>query len=96
MSSLALTLSLTLWIAWLAPRVEIRERGILLAGQFFPWRIIESRRWEQEDDARFSILRMEGGGLYRLFPAFAVIIPRDKKDQTSALLDRYLNEWPGR
>jgi predicted Ser/Thr protein kinase len=75
-------------------RNEIRERGIVSYGQFFPWHRIESRRWDDGD--RFAILRLSCGGIRRFLMDMPVLIPRVKKDAVEQLLDRYLSEWPTR
>jgi hypothetical protein len=94
---LASTLNLvafSLHIYFSYTRNEIRERGIVAFGQFFPWHCIVARRWDDGD--RYAILRLRSVGVRRFLPEMAVIMPREKKDAADALLQRYLSEWPRR
>jgi hypothetical protein len=75
-------------------RNEMRERGIVAYGQFFPWHRIEARRWDETD--RFAILRLACGGIRKFLTEMPVLIPREKKEAVERVLERYLSEWPAR
>jgi len=79
-------------IALLGNRIEVRARGVILAGNFLAWRRIRSYTWETTDKGilllRIKITRYPGRWPMR--------VPPHAKDALAAILEQQILEWPER
>lgn len=75
-------------------RPEIRQQGVVLAGQFIHWNEIVSYYWEA-DPQKVEIMRLRVRGLVGLFPC-RIFVKSELRPQVEEIFRRQLIEWPSR
>ena len=79
-----------------AGRLELRQRGLIISGIWFPWRSIESYAW-QDAGSGFVSLRVQSRRWLRFvsLASLEIALPAQQKNQTDTILKNQLSEWPG-
>lgn len=86
-------ISISVGVAVLTERVEIRQKGLALAGRLIPWSTVLSYSWEQ-DSGEFELLRLRYRGVVGLAIAPLLRMHSTDRPLVNSILEQQLYEWP--